>query len=257
MVKRSACPNRRRDLTVFPAEDVETKVGCLYVCPTPIGNLEDVTLRVLRVFRQVDLILAEDTRHTRILLNHYEITTSCVSYHAHSTETKEEEIVTRLKRGEKLALASDAGTPGISDPGERLVRRCVAEGLAVVSLPGPTAAIAALVASGLPTAHFVFLGFLPRKSGPRCRIFTQFGADPKTLVLYESPHRVRACLEDVRAVLGERQVAVVRELSKKFEEIIRGRVSEVLGSLGEGLRGEVTLIIGGGGEKNPPSLGTG
>ena len=199
-------------------------MGTLYLVATPIGNLEDITLRALRILREVSLIAAEDTRHTRKLLTHFEISTPMTSYHEHSGPARTEAVVAALATGD-VALVSDAGTPLLSDPGQALVRAALAAGHAVVPIPGPSAAIAALVASGLSTDQFTFLGFLPRKSSERRALLARFVQAPETLILYEAPHRLLACLDDLLAVLGDRQATLARELTKVHEEFRRGRLS--------------------------------
>src|SRR5437016_8039479 len=188
---------------------------CLYLVATPIGNLEDITLRALRILREVDLIACEDTRHTQKLLNHFEIKTPTQSYHKHNESARAEELVQRIAGGERVALVSDAGMPGISDPGERVVRAAVERGLNVVAIPGPSALISALVASGLPTESFRFLGFLPARSGERRGALETLRMVPETLVFYEAPHRIVEMLGDLATVLGsERKVVIARELTK-------------------------------------------
>lgn len=220
--------------------------GKLFVCATPIGNLEDVTLRVLRVLSEVDIIAAEDTRITRKLLNKYEIKGSLVSYHEHNKEKKSKELVGRLRKGVNIALVSDAGMPGLSDPGYRLMQACINSDIDIEVLPGPFAAVTALVASGLPTDRFVFQGFLPKKQGQRKKALEELSQVKGTIVLYESCHRIRAFLEDALEVLGDRPIVLARELTKKFEEKIRGSVSEVLEiAQSRELKGEIVVIISG------------
>ena len=201
--------------------------GTLYIVPTPIGNLEDITLRALRVLGEVDLIAAEDTRTTGRLLAHYDISTRQISYHEHNKLARLDEVLAVLAAGD-VALVSDAGTPGLSDPGYELIRACIEAGYTVTPLPGPSAVVAALVASGLPTDSFTYLGFLPRKSSARRKALTDVGDNPHTLVLYEAPHRLLETLGDIFTVLGNRQVVVGREISKLYEEFRRGPASEVL-----------------------------
>jgi len=218
----------------------------LYLVATPIGNLEDITLRALRILREVRLIAAEDTRHTRKLLTHFAITTPLISYHEHSTETRRNLLIETLAVGD-IALVSDAGTPAISDPGQELVKAAIVAGHTVVPVPGATAAISALIASGLPTERFTFLGFLPRKSRERRALLEYVGAMPHTLILYEAPHRLLACLDDLLAVLGDRQIALARELTKIHEEFQRGSLSEVRGRYAAGTspRGEYVIVVAG------------
>ncbi len=220
--------------------------GTLYVVATPIGNLEDLSYRARRVLGEVDVIACEDTRHTRHLLTHYGITTPLVSYHEHNEVPRAAELVQRLRRGEDVALVSDAGTPAVSDPGYRLIRGAGAAGVPIVPIPGPSAVMAALTASGLPPDRFVFVGFLPRKSGERRRALEEIATVPWTLVLFEAPHRISAVLHDVREVFGDRQIALARELTKKFEDVFRGRVSEALTHLRIHVpRGEFTIVVEG------------
>jgi len=221
-------------------------VGTLYLVSTPIGNLEDVTLRALRVLREVDIIAAEDTRHTRKLLDRYEIDTPLLSYHDHSEAVRLKVMLDHLSTS-SVALVSDAGTPLISDPGFKLVRAAAAAGYQVSPIPGPTAPMAAIVASGLPTDSFVFLSWLPRKAGQRKKAIQELASERRTMVALEAPHRLCATLEDLEGVFGpERQMAVCRELTKKYEEIVRGSLSEVrLRFEREDPRGEITLVIAG------------
>jgi 16S rRNA (cytidine1402-2'-O)-methyltransferase len=219
--------------------------GTLYVVATPIGNLEDITHRALRVLREVDIIACEDTRHTRKLLNHYGIKTKVTSYHDHNERERTVELLQALAAGANVAIVSDAGTPSISDPGFRLVSEAGAQGFPVVALPGPTALIAALVASGLPTDEFFFAGFLPARSGERRARFAKLRELPGTLIFYEAPHRIAATLKDAHEILGERRAVVARELTKMHEEIARGLLSELAMRFGsdERARGEIVLLI--------------
>ncbi|HEY7021711.1 MAG TPA: 16S rRNA (cytidine(1402)-2'-O)-methyltransferase [Ktedonobacterales bacterium] len=221
-------------------------MGTLFLVATPIGNLEDITLRALRILREVSLIAAEDTRHTRKLLTHFDISTSLTSYHEHSGPTRTEAVVAALATGD-VALVSDAGTPLLSDPGQALVRAALAEGHTVIPIPGSSAAIAALVASGLPTDQFTFLGFLPRKSSDRRALLARFVQAPETLILYEAPHRLLACLDDALATLGDRNATLARELTKVHEEFRRGRLSALRAEYERGAapRGEFTIVISG------------
>jgi 16S rRNA (cytidine1402-2'-O)-methyltransferase len=219
--------------------------GTLFVVSTPIGNLEDITFRAVRVLGEVDVIACEDTRHTRKLLNHYGITTRTISYHEHNERERAAELVAALKAGSNVAVVSDAGTPGISDPGFRLVHQASANGLQVVPIPGPTALIAALVTSGLPGEEFFFAGFLPSRSAARRARLQQLTALPATMIFYEAPHRVAQTLKDMHDVLGEREVVVARELTKIYEELLRGTLSElaVHFSADGAARGELVLIV--------------
>jgi 16S rRNA (cytidine1402-2'-O)-methyltransferase len=221
--------------------------GALYLVATPIGNLEDITLRALRVLKEVDLIACEDTRHTATLLQHYGIDKPTTSYHEHNELTRAAELIVHLERGEKVAVVSDAGMPGVSDPGYRLVALAVRHHIRVVPVPGASAFLAALVASGLPTDSFRFTGFLPAKAGARRTALEAIRISPRTQVFYEAPHRILETLRDVVEVLGpERHVVIAREVTKLHEEFLRGRACDVLAELqqrGE-VRGEITLLIG-------------
>jgi 16S rRNA (cytidine1402-2'-O)-methyltransferase len=220
--------------------------GTLYVVATPLGNLEDITLRALRVLKAVDLIAAEDTRHSRKLLQHYGIATAVTSYYDHVERQKAPQLIIELKRGKCIALISDAGTPCIADPGFRLVQAASAAGVRVEAVPGPSAVAAALSVAGLPTDRFVFEGFVPAKSGARRRFFEALTSEPRTIVAYEAARRLPACLADLQTSLGDRRIVIVRELTKMFEEILRGTVSELGACIGErSLQGEVTLLIAG------------
>jgi 16S rRNA (cytidine1402-2'-O)-methyltransferase len=217
--------------------------GTLYIVATPIGNLEDITLRALRVLKEVDLIACEDTRHTRKLLAHYQISKPAISYHEHNERQRAAELVRKLEAGKNIALVSDAGTPLISDPGFRIVRGAIERGIRVVPIPGPAALIAALSASGLPASEFTFAGFLPPKRTARKARLRELASIESTLVFYEAPHRIRETVRDLRDVLGDRRCVVARELTKLHEEFIRGRLSEVE-SEAERMRGEIVLMIG-------------
>jgi 16S rRNA (cytidine1402-2'-O)-methyltransferase len=218
----------------------------LFVVATPIGNLEDITLRALRVLREADLIACEDTRHTRILLTRHAIATPTTSYHEHNERERAAELLDRLERGERIALVSDAGTPGVSDPGYRLVAGAVERGIPVVPVPGPSASIAALSASGLPTDAFMFVGFLPPRQGARRARLEDLRDVKATLVIYEAPHRIGATLADTLDVLGDREAVVGRELTKVHEEFIRGRLSTAIESLDPSRRrGEFVVLIRG------------
>jgi 16S rRNA (cytidine1402-2'-O)-methyltransferase len=219
--------------------------GTLYIVATPIGNLEDITRRALRVLSEVDLIACEDTRHTRTLLNHFGIKTKTISYHEHNERERAIELVARLAEGANVALVSDAGTPAINDPGFRLVRAAIERGLNVVSVPGATAFVSALVASGLPTDEFYFAGFLPPRQHARRLRLAALRAVPATLIFYEAPHRISDALTDAREILGEREAVVARELTKLHEEIARGRLTDLIARFsGEhAARGEMVLLI--------------
>jgi 16S rRNA (cytidine1402-2'-O)-methyltransferase len=221
-------------------------VGTLYVVATPIGNLEDITLRALRILREVPLVAAEDTRHTRTLFAAHALHTPLVSFHEFTSASRRTRLVDHLSTGD-VALVTDAGMPGISDPGFPLIRDALKAGHAVVPIPGPSAMLSALVASGLPTHSFCFQGFLPRTSGARRKFFATHAQQPSTLVVFESPHRLLAALRDLVATLGpDRPVAVARELTKKFEEVIRSTAAQALEHFEHHPpRGEFTLVIGG------------
>jgi 16S rRNA (cytidine1402-2'-O)-methyltransferase len=220
--------------------------GILYIVATPIGNLEDITLRALRVLKEVDVVAAEDTRHTQILLSRHDIHTQLTSYHEHNEKTKAQELVTRLARGQNVALVSDAGTPAISDPGFRLVVQAIRAGVRIIPIPGASALTAVLSASGLPTDRFVFEGFLPAKKSQRREKLQTLRDETRTLIFYEAPHRLKEALDDIHELLGNREAVLAREVSKIHEEFLRGPVSELVRTLGGGeMRGEVTLIISG------------
>jgi 16S rRNA (cytidine1402-2'-O)-methyltransferase len=218
----------------------------LYVVATPIGNLEDISLRALRVLKEVDLIAAEDTRHTRILLDHYNIGTPLVSYHQHNEKAQAPRLVERLEHGENMALVSDAGTPAISDPGYRLVVEALRAGIRVTPIPGASALASALSAGGLPTDRFVFEGFLPSKKGERESRLEALRGENRTVVFYEAPHRLKDSLAALRRVLGNRDIVIGRELSKLHEEFLRGTIDEVIVQLAEReVKGEVTIVVRG------------
>jgi 16S rRNA (cytidine1402-2'-O)-methyltransferase len=216
--------------------------GILYVVATPIGNLEDITLRALRVLKEVAVIACEDTRHTRKLLDHYGISKPMVSYHDHNEPARAAEIVQQLESGASVALVSDAGTPLISDPGFRLVTAAIAQGIAIVPIPGPNAAVTALSAAGLPTDAFRFCGFLPPKTSQRRKLLEELKSESCTLIFYEAPHRIAEALEDIAAVMGTREIVVARELTKLHEEFLRGTPAQVRDQLSA--RGEITILIG-------------
>ncbi|MFZ0590806.1 MAG: 16S rRNA (cytidine(1402)-2'-O)-methyltransferase [Bryobacteraceae bacterium] len=220
--------------------------AALYLISTPIGNLEDITLRALRVLREeVAVIACEDTRQTQKLLDHFEIAKPLVSYHDHNEMARTPELIARLAAGESVALVSDAGTPLVSDPGYRLVKAAIDTGIRVVPVPGVSAALAALSASGLSAGEFRFAGFLPQKSGARRRLLEQLKGETATLIVYESPHRILESLEDISSVFGQRQIVVARELTKLHEEFLRGTPREILEDLRSrpSIRGEMTLVI--------------
>jgi 16S rRNA (cytidine1402-2'-O)-methyltransferase len=219
---------------------MEGRAGRLVVCPTPIGNLEDVTLRVLRVLREADVVACEDTRHTRKLLDRHGIEARTLSFHEHNERRRARELADRVARGETVALVSDAGTPGVSDPGFVLVRECLARGLPVEVLPGPSAVVTALVASGLPAERWRFAGFLPRKEG---ELRTELEHGTETLVAFESPGRLGRSLAVLAGIDPEREVAVCRELTKMHEEVVRGTARELAQRFAAGTRGEIVLVI--------------
>ncbi len=218
--------------------------GTLYLVATPIGNLEDITLRALRVLRECDVVAAEDTRRSGQLLRHFEISKPLLSYFQFNEARRSEEIIERLRRGEKVALVTDAGSPGISDPGERVVKAAVAAGLRVEAVPGASALVAALTASGLPTDEFHFVGFLPHKSGQRRRQLEQLQAVPGTLVFYESPYRIEKLLGELIGVYPSRDVVLARELTKKFEEFLRGKPADLLQRVqARSVKGEFVVLV--------------
>jgi len=232
--------NERHRISVF------SMPGILYIVATPIGNLEDITLRALRVLKEVDVVAAEDTRHTQILLSRHNIHTPLTSYHEHNEKTKAQELVTRLARGQNVALVSDAGTPAISDPGFRLVVHAIRAGVRIIPIPGASALTAVLSASGLPTDRFVFEGFLPARKTQRRERLQTLRDESRTLIFYEAPHRLKEALDDIHELLGNREAVLAREVSKIHEEFLRGPVSALVRTLGGGeIRGEVTLIISG------------
>ncbi len=220
--------------------------GLLYVVATPIGNLEDITLRAVRILREADLIAAEDTRHTRKLLTHLDIHTPLTSFHAHSGTVRLERILRDLEDGKNVALVTDAGTPGIADPGQPLIAAAVEKGFPVIAVPGPTAAAAAVSIAGFPGSMFCFLGFLPGRPSRRKRLLASVADLPFTLVIYASPYRLVEDLETCLACLGDREIVVARELTKMHEEVLRGTITEILAHLAESQpRGEFTLAIRG------------
>lgn len=220
--------------------------GAIYLCPTPVGNLEDITLRVINTLKSADAVAAEDTRQTMKLLNHFDIKVQLISYHEHNIKQKTGELIAMVKAGKSIAVVTDAGTPGISDPGEELVKAAVKEDIRVESLPGPTAFVPALTASGLPAARFCFEGFLPRKKSEREERLLGLADEERTMLLYEAPHRLIRTLEDLNKVLGNRLICVARELTKKFEEYYRGDIEGAIYKFTQTPpRGEFTLVISG------------
>lgn len=220
--------------------------GTLYVVSTPIGNMEDITLRALRILKEVHLIAAEDTRRTGLLLKHFDIQAPLTSYFQGNEVKKMDAILSRLEQGDSVALVSDAGTPGISDPGFRLIQTAIRQQIPVVPIPGPSAVITALSISGLPTDSFLYIGFLPHKLKRRRDILKELESRRETMICYESPHRISEALNDILDVLGDREIVITRELTKAYEEVIRGKISEVQARIGErNLKGEITLVISG------------
>ncbi|MDO8736063.1 MAG: 16S rRNA (cytidine(1402)-2'-O)-methyltransferase [Thermoleophilia bacterium] len=219
----------------------------LRVCPTPIGNLGDITLRTLEALRNADIIAAEDTRHTRKLLSHHGISKPMVSFHEHNELSRLPELLAKLRDGKELALVSDAGMPGICDPGYRLIAAAIDEGLPVEVLPGPSALDTALVASGFPTDSFAFIGYLPRRKGELEKVLATINSESRTCVAYESPHRLAKTLAAAAPILKDRRIAICRELTKKFEEITRGTATELFANLPEKVKGEIVLVFEGAG----------
>jgi 16S rRNA (cytidine1402-2'-O)-methyltransferase len=220
--------------------------GTLYIVSTPIGNLEDVTLRALRVLKEVDIIAAEDTRHSLKLLNHYCISKPLMSFWRQRENTRTAEVIERLHSGQSVALISDAGTPGISDPGALLIKKAIAESIKVVSIPGPSALIAAMSLSGLPTEEFTFIGFLPSQKGQRHKVLKDLSLEPRTLILFEAPHRIIRTLKDMEEIFEERKAAVVKEITKIHEGVLRGSISEILSKLEKTkIAGEYVIILEG------------
>jgi len=220
--------------------------GVLYIVSTPIGNMEDITLRALRILKEVDLIAAEDTRRTGLLLKHFGIQTPLTSYFEGNELKKRGYILSKLKEDKNIALVSDAGTPGISDPGFRLIQLVIENKIPIVPIPGPSAVVTALSVSGLPTDAFLFKGFLPHKSKKRRDLLKELEKVRETLILYESPHRLSETLKDILEILGDREIVLTRELTKVYEEILRGKVSQIQNLIGERkLKGEITLVVEG------------
>ena len=231
----------------------DTEAGCLYLVPTPIGNLEDMSFRAVRILKESDVIAAEDTRNTKKLCNYYEIDTFVVSYHEHNKETSGEKLLERIENGETVALVSDAGMPCISDPGYEIVKDAVGRGISVIPLPGANAALTALIASGLAPQPFYFYGFLARNKKEKRKELELLSRQKSTLIFYESPHRLKETLKEMKEILGNRSIVVCRELTKKFEEFIRGPLDDVIQWSTEGeVRGEFCLILEG--SKEPDVL---
>ena len=228
-----------------PVEELQNSTGCLYLVGTPIGNLEDITRRALRTLKEADQIACEDTRHTQKLLAHYDIHKPLVSYHEHNEVKRAAELASAIEQGAKIALVSDAGMPLVSDPGHRLVALCLEKQIPVVPIPGPSALLTALSGSGLPTEEFLFVGFLPARSGERRRALERLRIEERTIILYEAPHRIAESVLEAREILGDRPACLAREVTKLHEEFLRGKLSEILGSLEKRpARGEITLILG-------------
>ena len=216
--------------------------GKLYIIATPIGNLEDITLRALRILKEVDIIAAEDTRQTLKLLNHYDISKHLISYHRHNEETKSNYLIEKLKEGQNIGLVSDAGTPGISDPGEEVIKKAIEEGIEVIPIPGACAMVNALICSGLNTKEFSFLGFLPLNKKSRKEKLEEIKNSTKTVIFYEAPHKMKTTLKDLKDYIGDRNVVLARELTKIHEEFIRRPIEELIEEV-ENLKGEMILII--------------
>lgn len=240
-----------QDSALASTETPPQRGGCLYLVATPIGNLEDITVRALRLLGQADLIACEDTRHTLKLLNHYGIHKPTLSYHQHNEASRAPELLKRLEEGAQVVLVSDAGTPTISDPGHRLVSLCLEKRIPVVPIPGPSAVIAALAASGLPTEEFLFVGFLPSRPAARRKALQSLAKEHRTLALYEAPHRLVDTLSEALGCLGRRRAVIAREITKVHEEFLRGDLAELLVCVQrQPVRGEITILIG------PPSPGS-
>ena len=227
--------------------------GKLYLVATPIGNLEDITLRALRILKEVDYIAAEDTRNTLKLLNHFEIKKPLISNHRHNEEDRENSLIEKLKDGKNIAVVSDAGTPGISDPGEVIAKRAIEENIEVIPIPGACAAINALIASGLNTKEFVFFGFLPLNKKLRKEKLEEIKNENKTIIIYEAPHKIKDSLNDLKNVVGDRKIVLERELTKIHEEFIRGNIDEII-EKSENLKGEMILLIEGNNEINNENI---
>ena len=217
-------------------------MGKLYVVATPIGNLEDITLRAINVLKSVDLIAAEDTRHTLKLLNHLEISKPLISYHRHNEELRVDVLIEKLKEGQDIALVSDAGTPGICDPGEEIVKRCIEEGIEIIPIPGACAIINALVCSGLDTKEFIFIGFLPLNKKLRKNKLKEIKKSTKTIIIYEAQHKLKTTLLDLKNFIGNRKIVLARELTKIHEEFIRGEIDDIISRVDE-LKGEMVILI--------------
>ena len=231
----------------------KNKEGILYIVATPIGNLEDITLRAINILKKVDLIAAEDTRHTIKLLNHLEISKPMIRYHRHNEEVRCEHLIKELKEGKEIALVSDAGTPGICDPGEEIIKNCIEENIKIVPIPGACAMINALITSGISTKEFTFLGFLPLNKKSRKEKLEEIKNTNKTIIFYEAPHKLKNTLNDLSPILEERRIVLARELTKIHEEYIRGTIAEIIEQV-DGLKGEIVLIIEGANKKEENKL---
>ena len=228
-------------------------IGVLYVVATPIGNLEDITLRAINILKEVDLIAAEDTRHTLKLLNHLNISKTLISYHRHNENIKTDILIKELKQGKNIALVSDAGTPGICDPGEEVIKKCIEEDIKVISIPGPCALINALICSGLDTKEFVFIGFLPLNKKNRKEKLKEIENITKTIILYEAPHKLEKTLKDLKEIIGNRKIVLARELTKIHEEYIREDINSLM-EKAKAIKGEIVLIIEGAEKKEESDL---
>ena len=231
----------------------QKEIGTLYIVATPIGNLEDITLRAINILKEVDLIAAEDTRHTLKLLNHLEISKPLISYHRHNEDVKTDILIKELKQGKQIALVSDAGTPGICDPGEEVIKKCIEEDIPVVSIPGACAMINALICSGLDTKEFIFIGFLPLNKKNRKEKLEEIKHTTKTMILYEAPHKLETTLKDLKEIIGDRKIVLARELTKIHEEYIRENI-DVLIEKAKDLKGEIVLLIEGAEKKEENDL---
>jgi 16S rRNA (cytidine1402-2'-O)-methyltransferase len=220
-------------------------MGALYVCATPIGNLSDASQRLIDTLAGSDLIAAEDTRQTKKLLERFEIKTPVTSYHKHNIKHKTSQLISEILGGKNIALVSDAGMPGISDPGEEIIKEAASKGIKIIPIPGPSAVTTALAASGLPAGRFVFEGFLPREGKMRRRVLRKLAGEERTIVFYESPHRLKKSLKDIMETLGDRNICIAREVTKLHEEFFRGSVSEAAERFGEKTLGEITLVVEG------------
>ena len=228
-------------------------IGALYVVATPIGNLEDITLRAINILKEVDLIAVEDTRHTLKLLNHLNISKTLISYHRHNENIKTDILIKELKQGKNIALVSDAGTPGICDPGEEVIKKCIEEDIKVISIPGPCALINALICSGLDTKEFVFIGFLPLNKKNRKEKLKEIENITKTIILYEAPHKLEKTLKDLKEIIGNRKIVLARELTKIHEEYIREDINSLM-EKAKAIKGEIVLIIEGAEKKEESDL---